>query len=322
MARRIAEIDFFKGVLIQLMIAFHLIYIGDSYPYLKQVVYTFHMPGFLLLSGYLLKQHASTSAFFRSVGWLLVPYAVMETGYVVMSSLVPVREAVDQLTLSLLLQKLLLHPLGPYWYLHTLVLCTLITRLVRGVPSPTWRFVWAMVAVLGCAQGLGLLSAANGCYFLLGGLLRQSGLSARGLLWRSWIALVPLCLLCLFPSALDRSSLGGLLILYLVFSVLLRLYASAPRWICRALECAGRNSLPLFLFSPLFTLLMKFVVPWFAFDPTGLLFLCISLAVASWGSLGIAWAMDRCGLSRYFCGRQLLKTINPIQPAGGQMGHL
>ena len=80
MARRIAEIDFFKGVLIQLMIAFHLIYIGDSYPYLKQVVYTFHMPGFLLLSGYLLKQHASTSAFFRSVGWLLVPYAVMETG--------------------------------------------------------------------------------------------------------------------------------------------------------------------------------------------------------------------------------------------------
>lgn len=314
MARRIAEIDCFKGVLILLMIAFHLIYIGDSYPYLKQVVYTFHMPGFLLLSGYLMKQERNAPTFFRSVGWLLVPYVVMETGYVVMSSLLPVREAVDHLTLSLLLQKLLLHPLGPYWYLHTLVLCYLISWLVRGVPSATWRFVLALVGVIVCAQGLGLLSAANGCYFLLGLLLQNSGLSARRLLWHSWFTLLPLALLCLSPSCLDRSTPGGLLILYLVFSLLLRAYASAPRWLNRLLECAGRNSLPLFLFSPIFTMLMKFTVPWFLFDPTGLLFLCVSLAVASWGSLGIAWVMDHCGLSRYFCGRRMLKTEGPIQP--------
>ena len=47
------ELDFLKFVFITLMIAFHLTYIGDTYPVAKQLVYTFHMPGFLLVSGYL-----------------------------------------------------------------------------------------------------------------------------------------------------------------------------------------------------------------------------------------------------------------------------
>ena len=51
MPRRIRQIDFFKGVFILLMVTFHLIYIGDSYHYAKQVVYTFNMTGFLLVSG-------------------------------------------------------------------------------------------------------------------------------------------------------------------------------------------------------------------------------------------------------------------------------
>ena len=42
--QRIEELDFLKGVFIILMITFHLVYIGDSYPYAKQIVYTFHMP--------------------------------------------------------------------------------------------------------------------------------------------------------------------------------------------------------------------------------------------------------------------------------------
>ena len=54
MQQRIDELDFLKGIFIILMITFHLVYIGDSYPYAKQIVYTFHMPGFLIISGYLM----------------------------------------------------------------------------------------------------------------------------------------------------------------------------------------------------------------------------------------------------------------------------
>ena len=52
-AKRMDELDFLKAVFILLMVAFHLVYIGNKYPYAKAVVYTFHMPGFLLISGYL-----------------------------------------------------------------------------------------------------------------------------------------------------------------------------------------------------------------------------------------------------------------------------
>ena len=52
--RRLQELDFLKGVLIVLVISFHLVFIEQKYPYAKQVVYAFHMPAFLLVSGYLM----------------------------------------------------------------------------------------------------------------------------------------------------------------------------------------------------------------------------------------------------------------------------
>ena len=313
MGRRIQEIDFFKGVLILLMVAFHLIYIGDSYPYLKQVVYTFHMPGFLLISGYLMKQDTPLRRFWRTIGWLVVPYAVMELGYVVMSSLLPVREAVDHLSFGLVLDKLVLHPLGPYWYLHTLVICYLLSRLIHAVLEAfgcaahrvLWHFVLAMAGVWLCAQVCGLLSLANGYYFMLGVMLAGSRLSPRGLLWSSWWAVVPLLLLCLLPGCLDRATLGGMLILYLVFSLLLKLYPTLPSAVGGWIVYVGRNSLPIFLFSPIFTMAMKYCVPLFTFDPTGLTFLAVALAVAVQGSLLIARIMDASGISPYFCGRTL-----------------
>ena len=61
------ELDFIKFVFITLMIAFHLTYIGDTYPVAKQLVYTFHMPGFLLVSGYLFNVNKSWAAFRKTM---------------------------------------------------------------------------------------------------------------------------------------------------------------------------------------------------------------------------------------------------------------
>ena len=38
---RIKELDYLKGVMIILVITFHLVYFEHLYPYAKQVVYTF-----------------------------------------------------------------------------------------------------------------------------------------------------------------------------------------------------------------------------------------------------------------------------------------
>ena len=76
--KRIEEIDFIKCVLILLMVTFHLVYIGNTYPLAKSFVYTFHMPCFLVLSGYLFNQHKPPRAFGKSMFWLAVPYLLME----------------------------------------------------------------------------------------------------------------------------------------------------------------------------------------------------------------------------------------------------
>ncbi|MBF1073901.1 MAG: acyltransferase family protein, partial [Prevotellaceae bacterium] len=121
--KRIVEIDYLKSVFILLMIAFHLAYFADNYPYLKQFVYTFHMSGFLIISGYLMKAGKTVRQYGRTILWLAVPYVIMETGYVGMASVLPIKDHVENLTLQVFLNKLLVNPLGPYWYLHTLILC-------------------------------------------------------------------------------------------------------------------------------------------------------------------------------------------------------
>ena len=120
---RIEELDFLKCVFITLMIAFHLVYIGNTYPVAKQLVYTFHMPGFLLVSGYLFNVDKPWTAFGKTLLWIFIPYAMMETGYTVMASMLPIREHIDHLTPGLIVDHVFLHPMGPYWYLHTLMLC-------------------------------------------------------------------------------------------------------------------------------------------------------------------------------------------------------
>ena len=78
MQRRIDELDFLKGVFFILMITFHLVYIGDSYPYAKRVVYTFHMPGFLIISGYLMNITKPCKELIKTMLGYAIPYIVME----------------------------------------------------------------------------------------------------------------------------------------------------------------------------------------------------------------------------------------------------
>ena len=115
---RMEELDFLKFVFITLMIAFHLTYIGDTYPVAKQLVYTFHMPGFLLVSGYLFNVNKLWAAFGKTMLWIFIPYTLMESGYTVMASLLPIREHINHLTVRILIDHIFLHPMGPYWYLH------------------------------------------------------------------------------------------------------------------------------------------------------------------------------------------------------------
>ncbi|GHV10652.1 hypothetical protein FACS189491_00570 [Spirochaetia bacterium] len=80
------EIDFIKGILILLMVLFHIRYVGifeEQFNLLSTLVYSFHMPGFLVLSGFLTNFDKPAKRFFiDNCRKILIPFLVFEFLYV------------------------------------------------------------------------------------------------------------------------------------------------------------------------------------------------------------------------------------------------
>ena len=263
------------------------------------------MPGFLIISGYLTKVNKPVRSYGRTVLWLAVPYIIMEMGYVAMASLLPIKDHIPTLSIEVMLNKLCLRPLGPYWYLHTLIICgTLYFSVFRWAKATTF----SRLIILGIAYYVlslsGIISFTCAMYFLVGVLVRQSPLSFLTIFRRSWWSLVVLAILYFYPSAFNRATVGGTMIVYFVFSFLLTVFPYVPIKSKEILLFLGRNSLVLYIFSPIFTLCCKVFIPYLSFDSTRLLFLCISLPICVIGSLGICKVLDLLHLSPFLFGRK------------------
>ena len=302
MHQRIDELDFLKGIFIILMITFHLVYIGDSYPYAKRIVYTFHMPGFLIISGYLMNITKPCKDLIKTMLGYAIPYVVMESGYIVMAAVLPIREHIDVLTFGGFIDRLLLHPIGPYWYLQTLITCGVSYILVfHFVPMKTnSRIILLGIIFHVLSDMLGISSFACSLYFLAGVLLRQSVISFTDVFQQSPMAIIAFVLLAMHPQNLLMDKSGGVLMVYLVIVGFLFVHSHAGQKENSLLTFLGKNTMPLFLFSPIFTFLCKPLVPVLQFEPTGLLFLSVSLLICITGSLFVEWTMIRIGLSQYF----------------------
>lgn len=303
---RIADIDIMKCIFIVLMVIFHLVYIGDSYPYAKKIVYTFHMTGFLLFSGYLMNIYKSWAAFAKTLLWYAIPYLVMEGGYILMAAVLPIREHIDQLTPAVFLDRLLLHPLGPYWYLQTLILCGLTYFAIFRIPKLSLHSRFLLLGGAFCvyAQWLHVISLSSGLYFLIGAILQQSHTPFNKLFQASPAALPVLALLILFPANLSSTYAGGIFIVYSVICTGMLLTKHLQGKTRALFLFIGRNTLPVFLFSPIFTLLSKHLLPLVSIDPSGILFMLAALPLCLLGSFAMGWAMDATHISPLFFGKK------------------
>lgn len=308
MEKRINEIDFLKCVFILLMITFHLVYIGDKYPYIKQIVYTFHIPGFFIISGYLMHVNKALPAFLKTIIWLIIPYMIIESGYIIMASLLPIREHIDNLTLDTFINKLFVKPIGPYWYLHSLILFSIVYYLFFIGFSKKGGLVSRIVLVsltLGfMSKYWGIISISSIFYFLIGVCIRQSNVEFQSFFKASWLAIIGFIVLVMFPDNLDRFTIGGVLITYLVICSLLAVYKILPYFISQFFNYIGRHTLLLLLFSPLFTVLVKPLVNILNFDSSGLLFLLIALAINIVGCFSIGAIIDYLGITPFIFGKK------------------
>lgn len=307
MANRIYQIDYLRSVFIILMVIFHLAYIGDKYPYVKQIVYTFHMPAFLIISGYLANIKKEKKQFIFSILWLFIPYAIMETGYVLMSAILPVREKVENVSIPLLLNKVFVSPIGPYWYLHTLIFCYSIyyvTGRIRTRMNEVSFFIVLGINFWLLSDWFHIISMANAVYFMIGIIIRQCKKDFLSVFQPSFLSLFPFLILTYYPLNLNRFTLAGIIITYLSISFSLKVYCYIPEKIKCILHFIGKNTLSILLFSPIFTITVKVLIPLFSFDPSGLCFLCVSTTLVTSGSLFIAWCMDKLNLSYWFRGKK------------------
>lgn len=313
MKHYVPQLDYLKSVFIVLMILFHLVYIGDTYPYLKQVVYTFHMPIFLILSGYLSRVDKNIKQFVISVWWLFLPYSIMEGGYVLAASVLPVREQVGDLSIINIIRRILIDPVGPYWYLHTLLLCRVvlyfISRLLQHKLDDLGLMIVVGISFWGISQGFGLMSFSYSMFFLAGVGIRHFKLDFLALFFPSVWSAVPLMVLCCFPENLMGFNLAGCAIVYLMISFLLWIYPLLPLSFVKLSLFVGKNTLCLLLFSPIFTMLSRMYLPLFMFDTTGICFALFTLVFTVLGCFAITWCMDKLKISPWFFGqKKMLKA--------------
>ncbi len=313
--KRIPAIDFLKFVCIVLMVIFHLVYFSAKYPLAHKMVYVFHMPIFLILSGYLTHIGKPIKQTLSKIGWLIVPYAIMELAYVIMASILPINEHIDNLTIGVVMDKVFLHPIGPYWYLHTLVLCYVVVNLIgytRKYLSNLVFFILLGVAFYALSM-LRIVNFTYAMYFVVGFVIAQNEWDIQKVFPASWWAIVPIVLLYLSPhtempfDGLNCSTIRGVMIVYFMTCFLFAIYQSISKTKgVRICLFVGRSTLPILLFSPIFTFACKWLVAPLAWDKTGLLFMISSCVITICGSLLIALLMDKLRFSRWFCGKLLL----------------
>lgn len=300
---RIHQLDYLKGIFIVLMVLFHLALIEETYPVLREAVYTFHMSAFLIISGYLANVDKEPRSFGKSLLRILVPYLLFEALYILlqyfMGNALHAHNAIERLTPLDFVTRIATQPTGPYWYLHTLVISTVIYYIVyrllrlKGISG----LALSGLMLYGLSLVIEGLNWDYVIYFLLGLAIMRSGNSLLKVITPSFIAILPLIVLFASRENFHNGSLAGIAITVLMMSLLLALYPYCGAVVRNTLCCLGRNSLAIVVFSPIFTLVTKVVAPYFAFDPSAISFAVIAVAFVVVCCLACAWLCDRLRFS-------------------------
>ena len=301
MTQRNAEVDFVKAVMIVLVIVFHLAWFTELYPEAKSVAFNkIAMPTFLLFSGYFCHTDRPWNDCMKRVVWLAVPYLLIETAYVIGCTQLPIQEHIDHLTVAAWAKYVFIRPLGPYWYLQMLIICQLLSVIIfksHFVESLTGRLCLLVAAVYLLKD---LMVFDKAIFFVAGLALRQGGVIIEKMFRPSWWALLPLMVILFLPQ--PHLLLAPILTWLAICSCSAIACRLPERWL-RIPLYVGRNTLVIYLFSPVFTLMVKPLIPFLSWDSSRLTFAILGAVVGVLGSLMVAYVLDRLHVSQLLFGK-------------------
>ena len=285
MKQRNTDIDWIRAILIILMILIHIVSFGNAYPQLKAGILSFMMPTFLIITGYLVNIEKSPKEMGRYLMCLALPYVIMVTGFSVLSYFMPVRDGITELSLSQICEKIFVTSIGPYWFIQTMIICGILYyvsfkgaiwgTLRQGkttMSTTTSLFIFATLLLL--LSKTPALSPSAATYYFIGAVLRQCHIGFDRIFRPSPVALLLWINLLGLEEWYDWGTLAIVFSCWCCISSLMWIHSLIKRLQDNVsvrktedtLLYIGRNTLPIYLFHPIFTMAAKFYHPLFNWD--------------------------------------------------------
>ncbi len=326
MKQRNTDIDWIRAILIILMILIHIVSFGNAYPQLKAGILSFMMPTFLIITGYLVNIEKSPKEMGRYLMCLALPYVIMVTGFSVLSYFMPVRDGITELSLSQICEKIFVTSIGPYWFIQTMIICGILYyvsfkgaiwgTLRQGkttMSTTTSLFIFATLLLL--LSKTPALSPSAATYYFIGAVLRQCHIGFDRIFRPSPVALLLWINLLGLEEWYDWGTLAIVFSCWCCISSLMWIHSLIKRLQDNAcvrktedtLLYIGRNTLPIYLFHPIFTMAAKFYHPLFSWDRSEIIFALVTIFIAIAGSIGIAKMMEKTRLTYLFGKGKILR---------------
>lgn len=326
MKQRNTDIDWIRAILIILMILIHIVSFGNAYPQLKAGILSFMMPTFLIITGYLVNIEKSPKEMGRYLMCLALPYVIMVTGFSVLSYFMPVRDGITELSLSQICEKIFVTSIGPYWFIQTMIICGILYyvsfkgaiwgTLRQGkttMSTTTSLFIFATLLLL--LSKTPALSPSAATYYFIGAVLRQCHIGFDRIFRPSPVALLLWINLLGLEEWYDWGTLAIVFSCWCCISSLMWIHSLINHlqdYVCvrkteDTLLYMGRNTLPIYLFHPIFTMAAKFYHPLFSWDRSEIIFALVTIFIAIAGSIGIAKMMEKTRLAYLFGKGKMLR---------------
>ncbi|MDO4958181.1 MAG: acyltransferase family protein [Prevotellaceae bacterium] len=307
------EINVIRCILILLVILIHLTPFKKCYPDVQNAVLAFVVPLFLFITGYLFNVNKTWKQYAVYLRSLLIMYVIFESAYIMLSYLFPIKDGINELSVYMILDKLLLNPIGPYWYLHTMIVCGSIYYATHQA----CRYI-----NIDCAISISILVSITLSYWSpLLGLMAPLAYFA-GVIFRKYFYCHTFCgsfvailiaMVTLFygivynPKYAMQLSYFSILLSACIIEFMIWCAKRLPSKVSKVLNYIGANTLPIYLFHPMFTLSSKLFFGSLITSGKIVCFSFLTIIIASIGSLMIGHTLDESGVSMLLFRKKIMR---------------
>lgn len=316
MVNRNNTTDSIKGIMIILVVFGHIIYQGsyqELFQSIRDIIYIFHMPIFLMLSGFYFKFRLTIDWLENLTTRLVYPYLISFSFYLLTLYIVGQWGGIETSNnisdFQSAFKAILISPFSSYWYLHSLIafsllffvsnfLCSRLDRMHLILPLSLviysiFHFILWNINV----KFFYWVASYIWLGYVFGGFLNNYRF--RNDNYSPMIVLVFLLIINSMNIISGFDLYRTAISLTLYFS----LYMIFKYFHCGFLSFIGRNSLLIFLFHVYFLNVSKFFSGIIInLDFSGLLYVVFSLALSIFGSIIVGWIFDKLKISKYVLG--------------------